>query len=46
MLMSTLRAMITNPFWKNFDIIFMRNEKKIVKTLIITFFSHKQYYTT
>ena len=27
MLTGALRAIVNNPFWKSFDIIFMENEK-------------------
>ena len=34
---SVLRALVNNPFWKSFDIIFMINEKKTVKILMALF---------
>ena len=35
--MSAFRTLINNLFQKNFDITFMRNEKKTLKTLIVFF---------
>ena len=44
MQMGVIRVMVNNLFLKKFSTIFMGNEKKTVKKLIVfSFFSHKNF---